>query len=82
MYYLALQATTADEAERYEDVMESDSWSNIASTMSSSEKSAKAEILEMLLEMLNDESFIPDNQWVRLAHYNNKATKIMKVEVF
>lgn len=82
MYYLVLQTATVDKAERYDETLDSDAWEPIASTQLKNENEAKIAILEMLLESLNDESYVPDNSWLRLAHYNEKATKIVKVEVF
>ena len=80
MVHLTLEIASAAKAERY-DESKSDACEPIASSQAEDEVTAKAAMLENILEALNDESLLPTNEWLRLT-YRDKNLKFVKRETF
>lgn len=83
MYYIALEVASAEnEHDRYNMDPEAKGWEPIASAQSRNMSGLKALMLDNVLEMLNDESLLPKNEWLRLVYYDSDRKTVLKVEVF
>lgn len=83
MIYLVLESAdvSLSEVERH-DESNNIGWESLASTQGQTEEAAKALMLENMLEMLNNDDFLPTNEWLRLVFYGDDHKTITKVETF